>query len=518
MTTYVAVYFGSVLVALIATPIVIWIAPRIGAVDRPGVRTIHERPIPRIGGVAIFVAAMSLIVAVLCIDNVIGEAFRARWLRMTMLLGTASFIFLVGLVDDLRGLPARIKFAAEVLAAVGLCAAGIRIEAIGLTSDLPLHLGHAGCVLTVLWVVGLTNAVNLSDGLDGLAAGISAIACGVIAVLAIHGGNTIMAILALALVGSLSGFLVFNFNPAKVFMGDCGSLFLGYTIAASSVMCMTKSSAIVGLALPALALGIPIFDTLFSMLRRFLERRSLFAPDRSHFHHRLLDMGLRQRHAVLAIYLLTVLFTGLGLFMMVCRDISALIVFVCILLLVVLVFRVVGAVRLRQTLAGLKEKHVLNQCCRQERATFEYLELRFDRVRDASQWWDAVCEAAGRMDFAWVSLKTTYPDGRIEEEIWRASEPKPGMSRLVTVTIPLAASNGDPPRRFEIAIWADGSLEAANRRATLFGRLIDEHSPQPPGGHSTPVQRLTDRSPGRYHDTAGPKEDTKSAKALTPPI
>jgi len=331
-------------------------------------------------------------------------------------------------------------------------------------------------VLTVLWVVGLTNAVNLSDGLDGLAAGISAIACGVIAVLAIHGGNTIMAILALALAGSLSGFLVFNFNPAKVFMGDCGSLFLGYTIAASSVMCMTKSSAIVGLALPALALGIPIFDTLFSMLRRFLERRSLFAPDRSHFHHRLLDMGLRQRHAVLAIYLLTVLFTGLGLFMMVCRDGSALVVFACILLLVVLVFRVVGAVRLRQTLAGLKEKHALAQCCRQERATFEYLELRFDRVRDARQWWDAVCEAARRMDFAWVSLKTTYPDGRIEEEIWRASEPKPGMSRLVTVTIPLASSNGDPPRRFEIAIWVNGSLEAANRRATLFGRLIDEHS------------------------------------------
>jgi len=97
-------------------------------------------------------------------------------------------------------------------------------------------------------------------------------------------------------------------------------------------------------------------------------------------------------------------------------------------------------------------------------------------VRDARQWWEAVCEAARRMDFAWVSLKTLHPDGRIEEEIWRASEPKPGMSRLVTVTIPLAAGNGDPPRRFEIAIWANGSLEAANRRATLFGRLIDEHS------------------------------------------
>jgi len=477
MTTAITVYIGSAFVALIVTPLVIWFAPRIGAVDRPGVRTIHERPVPRIGGVAIFVAAMSLIVAVLHIDNVIGEAFRAMWLRMTTLLCTSSFIFLVGLVDDLRGLPARIKFAAEVLAAVGLCAAGIRIESIGLTSDLSPHLGQAGCVLTVLWVVGVTNAVNLSDGLDGLAAGISAIACGVIAVLALYGGSTIMAILALALVGSLSGFLVFNFNPAKIFMGDCGSLFLGYTIAASSVMCMTKSSALVGLALPALALGIPIFDTLFSMLRRFLERRSLFAPDRSHFHHRLLDMGLRQRHAVLAIYLLTVLFTGMGLFMMVCRDGSALVVFGCILLMLVLVFRVVGAVRLRETLAGLKEKYALNQCCKHERAAFEYLELRFDQVHNQGQWWEAICEAAQRMDFAWVSLKTMHPDGQVEEEIWRSSETKPGMSRLVMVTIPLASTNGDPPREFQIAIWANGSLEAANRRATLFGRLIDEYSP-----------------------------------------
>ena len=137
--------------------------------------------------------------------------------------------------------------------------------------------------------------------------GISAIACGVIAILAIHGGQAVMAVLMLALLGSLCGFLVFNFNPAKIFMGDCGSLFLGFTIAFSGVMCASKSSALVGLALPILALGIPIFDTLFSMLRRFLERRSLFSPDRSHFHHRLLALGLKQRHVVVVSYAVTCL-------------------------------------------------------------------------------------------------------------------------------------------------------------------------------------------------------------------
>ncbi|MDI9432095.1 MAG: MraY family glycosyltransferase [Planctomycetota bacterium] len=479
MTTCIAVYLGSAIVALIVTPLVIRVAKRVGAVDRPGVRTIHERPIPRIGGVAIFVAAMSLIVAVLWVDNAIGDAFRANRLQMMTLLTSATFIFLVGLVDDLRGLPARVKFGVEVLAAVALCAAGIRIKSIGLTGDFSLPLGVAGYLLTVLWVVGVTNAVNLSDGLDGLAAGIGAIACGVIAVLAIHRDSAIMAILALALAGSLSGFLVFNFNPAKIFMGDCGSLFLGYVIAASSVMCLTTSSALVGLALPALALGIPIFDTLFSMLRRFLERRSLFAPDRSHFHHRLLDMGLRQRHAVILIYLLTIVFTGLGLFVMVCRDLGALVVFGCILFMLVLVFRVVGSVRLSETLTGLREKYVLNQCYRQEREAFEYLELRFDQACDEGQWWDVICETARRMEFAWVCLKTTRPDGRIEQEIWRAPLPKPDMSRLVMVTIPLPPSNGDLQREFEIAIWANGSLEAANRRACLFGRLMDEHGHRP---------------------------------------
>ena len=352
----------------------------------------------------------------------------------------------------------------------------MRITDIAITSNWVIPLGGWGFLLTVLWVVGITNAVNLSDGLDGLAAGICSIACVVIAVLAVHSGAVIMAVFALALVGSLSGFLVFNFNPAKIFMGDCGSLFLGFIIAGSSVMCMTKSSAIVGLALPALALGVPIFDTLFSMLRRFLERRSLFAADRSHFHHRLMDLGLQQRHAVVTIYLATLVAAGLGLFMLVSQDGAALVIFACILLLLLLLFRVAGAVRLRETMSRLQEKYSLNQTRRQERQTFEQLELQFRRVSSEDQWWQAVCEAARRMDFAWLSLKTTHDDGRIETELWRASETPADMTRLVRMTIPLAAGDDGVEREFEIAIWANGSLEAASCRATLFGRLLDENA------------------------------------------
>ena len=475
MTTYFCVYLGSLVLSILITPLIIRLARRIGAVDRLGVRAVHKLPIPRIGGAAIFLSATALIVSIIFLDNNIGEAFRSMRLQLITLLSSATFIFLVGLVDDLRGLPARCKFVAELLMTFALCLAGVRISEIALTDHWVLPLGAWGYLLTVRWIVGVTNAVNLSDGLDGLAAGVSAVACGTIAIFAVHSGEVIMAVLMLALLGSLSGFLVFNFNPAKVFMGDCGSLFLGFIIAASSVLCVAKSAALVGLALPALAFGIPIFDTLFSMLRRFLERRSLFAPDRSHFDHRLLDLGLHQRHAVIAIYLATLLAAGLGLFMMVSANASSLVVFGCILFLIVLLFRVVGAVRLHETITGLREKYAYSRHQREERRIFEYLQLQFRQVRDAAQWWQTICEAARRMDFAWVSLETTYADGRTEEELWRTPQTNPDLSRLITMTIPLP--NGDPAisRRCEIAICADGSVEAAARRGSLFGRLLDEY-------------------------------------------
>jgi UDP-GlcNAc:undecaprenyl-phosphate GlcNAc-1-phosphate transferase len=479
MNTYAAVYLGSLVLALLVTPGVIRVARWTGAMDRPGVRTVHRRPVPRIGGIAIFLAAIIPIASAALLNHDIRQAFGASWLQMVVLLAAAAAIFLVGLVDDLRGLPARVKFSAEILTALVLCLVGVRISRVELTSQWVLPLGGWGALLTILWIVGVTNAVNLSDGLDGLAAGVSAIACGVIAIFALYNGNVVMAVFMLALLGSLCGFLVFNFNPAQIFLGDCGSLFLGFTIAAASVMCTTQSAAVVGLALPALALGIPIFDTLFSMLRRFLERRSMFAPDKSHFHHRLLDLGLHQRHAVVTIYLATLLATGLGLFMMISEDINTLVIFGCVLLLLVLFFQVVGTVRVGETMARLQAKYADSRYRRSERETFEYLQLRFRQVQGFGPWWQAVCEAADRLDFAGISLRTAYANGRVEEKTWRASRTRPDLPRLVAMTIPLDYGDANVSRRLEIAICMNGSIEAANRRATLFGRLLDENLPLP---------------------------------------
>lgn len=472
MNIYLYVYLGSFVLAILTTPAVIWLAGRIGAVDRPGIRTVHERPTPRIGGVAIFVSTMTLVITVIFLNNAIGDAFRAVQVQLILLLSSATLVFVIGLADDLKGLSARSKFLLELLVATVLCFGGLRISMITLADGWTLSLGRWGYALTILWIVGITNAVNLSDGLDGLAAGICSIACGVIALFAFLSGNVIMGVFMLALLGSLCGFLVFNFHPAKVFMGDCGSLFLGFIIAASSVMCTMKSAALVGLALPALALGVPIFDTLFSMLRRFLERQSLFAPDRNHFHHHLLELGLNQRRAVLITYMVTLLATGLGLLMLTSNDIHSLFVFGGVLLLIVFVFCIVGVVQLHTMLARLRQTYVASW---HERGVFEDHQLQFRQLRDENQWWQAVCQTASQMGFAWVSLRTRAADGPIKEELWRPPGPQPDPSYMVIIHVPLHSGTPERIVDLELAIARKGSLETTSRRATLFARLLDEN-------------------------------------------
>jgi len=506
VNTFLYTYFGSVFLAVLLTPWVIRLARRIGAVDQPGLRSVHERPIPRIGGVAIFLAAMCPIVAVLMLNNPISETSRNVQKHLTAVLCSATGMFLLGLADDLKDVPARRKLLAELLIAGLLCCAGVRVSSVALTHQWGvLDLGPWGWLLTVVWIVGITNAVNLSDGLDGLAAGVCAIACGVIAIFALRSGQIVLAVFMLALLGSLCGFLIFNFNPARIFMGDSGSLFLGFTIGACSVMCVAKSAALVGLTLPALTLGIPIFDTLFSALRRFLEDRSIFAPDRSHFHHRLLELGLQQRHAVILIYLATLLAAGLGLFMLVRDDLGSLAIFGGAVLLILLLFRVVGVIHLRQTLTGLHRKYAHSRQERDERQTFERLQLYLRAMgrRDhfpplpagflAEQttsregehspfpWWQVVCAAAEQLELARVSLQATDTDGGMETWIWR--RPDTGgegklipahFARLMTLGFPIHNVAGKKCVAFEIAVLVNGSLRSANHRAGLFLRLAEE--------------------------------------------
>ena len=476
MSTYLFVYFGSVLLATLCTPLVIFVAKSLNIYDDINVRKVHSKSIPRVGGITIVLAMLGMTIPVLMLNNLIGESFRSVRFEIIVLLAGSVLIFAIGLIDDLCRLRVRTKFLAQLLAAVLVCSFGIRIEHISLVNWFTLDFGWISWPVTILWIVGITNAVNFTDGLDGLAAGISAITCGVIAVFAIYSGQAVMAVLMLALLGSLTGFLFFNFNPAKIFMGDCGSLFLGFILATSSILCATKSATFVSLALPALALGIPIFDTLFSILRRFLERRSIFSPDRSHFHHRLLDMGFHQRHVVLIIYMLTFTIAGLGMFMMATRNTGTIVIFICDMILLILTFRIFGAVRLSEIIDKLQYNRCLTIQSQGDKRDFENAQLQLRMSSTFEQWWQGLQSAAERMECAWVKLPLRGRDGTQRTLLWRGEGPEPEPEKLLEMTLPLRQRRANETLRIVVAVQVNGSLESAGNRAALFSRLINEHS------------------------------------------
>ncbi|MHC4431309.1 MAG: glycosyltransferase family 4 protein, partial [Planctomycetota bacterium] len=478
MKTYICVYLGSALLALVITPITMLLARRLNIADVPGHRQIHPEPTPHIGGVAIFLSMMSMTVAVLFLSNVIGDMFRDILVKVIALLSAAAFVFVVGLIDDIKvgGLGAKQKFLAQICAALAVCSAGIRIESLIVADWLTLNFSWLSWPLTLLWIVGITNAVNLIDGLDGLAAGISAIACAVVAVLALHVGNVVMAVLMLALLGSLTGFLFFNFNPAKIFMGDCGSMFLGFTIASASVLCSTKSPVLVGLALPVLVLGIPIFDTLLSILRRFLERRSIFAADRGHFHHRLVDMGVTQNRVVILSYAVTIVVGGLGMLMMITRNGVSLLVFFAALLLLLIAFRACGGVRLKEVLAAVQRKVAVSKREREETRSFEHAQLHFRRVKTFGEWWQAISATADKMGFSRTRLPLMRRDGTRHVLIWQCDDPGYGShDGVLKASIPVRDRRSGSSLNLDVEVCKNGSLESAGRRIALFARLMDEY-------------------------------------------
>ena len=479
MNIYISVYVGSLILVLIITPVVIRLARRLNIVDVPGARHMHTSPVSHVGGVAIFLSMMALSITVLWFSNLIVTTDQSIPGQLHILLLAAGFMFMAGLVDDVKtkGLRARTKFIAQIASALLVCAVGIRIKSVVITDSVTLDFGWFSWPLTLFWIVGITNAVNLSDGLDGLAGGICAIACGAMAVFASSTGNMAVVVLMLALLGSITGFLFFNFNPAKIFMGDCGSMFLGFTIASCSVLCFSQSSALVGLALPVAVLGVPIFDTLFSMLRRFLERRSIFSADRGHFHHRLIDLGLTQSQAVIAIYGVTLLNAGLGMFMVVTPRIYVPIIFFCSLVLLLLVFHIVGSIRLEQIKPAMQKRYKIIHREREERKSFEEAALYFRRAETFDQWWQAISMAAGKMEFWTVDLPLVNRDGTSRALNWsyNGHGPDPGPEGLIQVHVPVRDRRSGSSLYLKIELYKNGSLESAGRRVALFTRLIDEH-------------------------------------------
>jgi UDP-GlcNAc:undecaprenyl-phosphate/decaprenyl-phosphate GlcNAc-1-phosphate transferase len=315
---YLGIFAASVLLSFILTRYVRNLAMARGWVAAPALeRHLHSTPLPRLGGVAIFLAfLLTVAFALLASWRYPGLGFGHSSGTLITILLPATLIFLLGVYDDLRTVGPYFKFAVQAVAATMLFAGGFRIL------NLPVLFGtrsfpwFVGLPVTILWVLAVTNAFNLIDGLDGLAAGSALFSTLVVFVVALLSQSTLVSVMTLALAGAILGFLRFNFNPATIFLGDCGSQFIGFLLSALALQGAQKAPTIIAVAIPVVSFGLPILETTLSVLRRLISGRPVFTADREHIHHKLLQRGLSHRQVVIVLYAVSALFALLSLFLL----------------------------------------------------------------------------------------------------------------------------------------------------------------------------------------------------------
>lgn len=298
MLKIVILAFLTMLITLAITPILIKFSLKINATDKPNHRKMHTDPIPTLGGLVIF---LSFMIGLFILQP-------SSTYHLSIICG-AILIIALGTIDDLYDLSPKIKFIVQLIAAfLVVFWGGLQVEFINLPFGGQVEFGFLSSLITILWIVGVTNAMNLIDGLDGLAAGVSSIALFTIASMAIVMGDIYVATMALVLFFSTIGFLPYNFFPAKIFMGDTGALFLGYMISVLALLGF-KNVTIISFVIPIFILAVPISDTLIAMVRRYINKQPMSSPDSSHLHHRLIQFGLTHKQSVLFIYILSGMFS-----------------------------------------------------------------------------------------------------------------------------------------------------------------------------------------------------------------
>lgn len=315
---YIVIFLIPLIIALILTPLVIRFAKLVGAIDYPNERKVHKSPVPRLGGIAIYLSFIFSLYVFSLIDPV--NAYLSSD-NVLMIILSSTVVLLLGVWDDIKELKPGKKFLGQCIAATIVYIAGFRVSAITSLSGDMLNLGILDYPITLLWIVGITNAFNLIDGLDGLATGVAAIAGVTIFSISVVKEDITSAILVLAFVGAIVGFMKYNFYNAKIFLGDSGSLLIGFTLAIFGILSKTKSSTAFSVIFPLLVLGLPIMDTMLSMLRRFIKSikpdqkysnkktglKSIFYPDRNHIHHQLMGFGFSQKKVVIILYVVSVI-------------------------------------------------------------------------------------------------------------------------------------------------------------------------------------------------------------------
>lgn len=468
---------AAALTAWLLTPVCVRVARRLGVVDRPDVRKSHRTSTPYLGGVAV----LGGVLAAVGLWAARSEAPAYAWARLdgaavATLLGAVA-IFALGLADDFRPVRARYKMLAQVAVAVGVWSAGVRFESIPLFDGSRFEMGCAylSLPLTVLWIVGVTNALNLIDGLDGLAAGVGLIAAAAIAYVAAQTGSLPVACVLTALSAALAGFLYHNRHPAKIFLGDAGSLLIGFLLATCAVTTASSSASFLALGAPVVALAMPILDLTFTVLRRMIERRGVFSPDRNHVHYRLMSLGFSHGATVgilwfesAALTLVAVLLLGAD-----APTGERVAAFAVVVIAHVVFFRAAGAVRLRDSVRAFAAATARLREARARQRESDDLDLLFQRARTMDDWWAATESAAKTLGCTSLRLELRRRDDKLEVRSWR--HPRGSNANLqTTLELPdRRASSG--PLRLHVGV-ANESLETAAGRVALLSKLLDRHS------------------------------------------
>jgi UDP-GlcNAc:undecaprenyl-phosphate/decaprenyl-phosphate GlcNAc-1-phosphate transferase len=455
--TYAVAFIVALAVAAMLTPVVTHYAHRFGWLDRPNeARKIHTRAVPRLGGIAVVVAFFAPIIGLAIYTNRIsGLIYQDQTLVIALVCGGLSIVGL-GVYDDLRGADAKLKLLVQASVAAAMWFAGFRIELLGNPLGATLQLGMWSLPLTMLWIVAVINALNLIDGLDGLAAGIALFTAVVLFGVAFVDHKVLLCLLAAALAGSLAGFLFFNFNPARIFLGDSGSMFLGFILAMISIWTQRKGATAVALVIPVIALGVPLLDTTLSFVRRVAKGQNPFKADREHVHHRLLASGLSHRSTVITLYTVSGVF-ALGALAMIENDTTnRAIALATVVAVVIIVVRKVGLFGAPAPLASIEKLVALRD---EVRAAARVIR----RSHTAEHVWAVLMEILPRLDSEEIRLAIEISGPNVEpglakeyvyhwrrvsaeNEPWRLDGPTPDTA---TIRMPL----GEATERFgELAV------------------------------------------------------------------
>ncbi len=400
MRTFLVAFALSLVASLLLTRLVRDLAIRFKLYDEGGGRKIHQRPIPRMGGVAVALSfALPLLGLVLYHNDISRQLALDSPLRLSLLAG-GGIMLAVGLVDDIRGTRAIVKLAGQIAAAVTVWSLGIQIEAVSIPFLGPMHLGLLSLPATVFWMVLVMNAINLIDGMDGLAGGVVVLAGGTLFVMSVIEDNALAALLLASAVGATLGFLAYNVHPATIFLGDTGSLFLGFLLALLSVHSSQKSYTLFSIIAAFLALGLPIFDLGMAIVRRYLSGQPIFRADQHHVHHILLRKGFTQSQSVVVLFAGAVLLEGAALTFIYADDAVSALVIVALVPLLIVSVRMLGY-------------HDIIRSARRARA-MEHVEgeanSHLDRVLRARD----EMAAAESLDGLWSALCAVAHDLRLE--------------------------------------------------------------------------------------------------------